>query len=391
MGVGIGLRSAPLSEKAANEKLAEIAESAKRAFDDRELNKRVRVFLSQNQLFLRFLSGEEDVEISYPDDRLVLNAKTSSLGPDEAGFASSQDFGELQGEMVLQLKGIAKAVLEAPTGAKNFRLNTEVDFPFPVDEFYAMHPLGFLSREWFERVHAAEGDDARNLASEFYAWWVDGEDGAFWFRLGLQRLWSATAWHVPQSKEEAAEMWFTLQCFDRARSLGSDAAFPEREINELNEFLKPEAEERAPEATGIGFLRRDVLHQTNGGWQIQLPGYYHQAIEDDGRTQTFWFKDRTVRVSSMTVRQKDGSKRSADSMLSLKDVNVAECELYEKDHLKGWASFEKVKDDSGEYLQLTGRMAAVNALCLVSVCISNEADREWALGVWRSAYYALQK
>jgi hypothetical protein len=415
MGVGIYVRSKPLAERKALELRTALLEAAPSAFDDSELNGEVRVFSTDDKGWIRFLVGEEDVELCVADERLKCSAKTSSLGPgyhaflvkwlksmdsalgigwdwqdkeyrDETGYALDADFANLKNEMIRQLRGIAGKLLENPDYT-HIRLNVTLDFPQVLGDYFALSQLGYFSREWFERLYNADEAEAALLSPGFYAWWNDGLDADFWRRYGLLRMWTVVRWNCPANGEDAQACRFTLRCFERARALKPDIDLPEREIAELEELLV-DAEDVVPNKTGIGFFRNEMLHAIGEEWTLKLPGYYHTDMEDQGQTVVYWFQDRTVRITTLAVTRKDGTAILPDALLKQVGKGDVPELTYENEHLRGSASFRYVEDEeeAGEsYLQLDARMASTNLLCLITVCLGNEDDREWALEVWRSA------
>lgn len=412
MGVGIGIRSKPLSEKAVQTAIKKLLQNAVTAFGDAELDARVKTFEQGDRAWIRFSSGEEDVELFPKDGGLHCYAKTSSLGPgyhvflvnwlkrmdqklkldwlwaeedgdhgDETGYGTHGQFESVQDEMLRQLTAMAGVVLENEDST-GFKLNMSLDFPGVEGEHFAIFSMGFLSREWFERIQSGDPATKAQLASQYYPWWNRERDANFWHRMGLLQMWSHTRWNVPQTDAERTEMEFTRHCFKRARTLDAKLKLPTRELEELDALLEPDAEDRVP-PPGIGFFRGNMTHTIGASWRITLPGYYHFEQQEDG-AHVFWFNTRTVWATAFSFKGKNGNLPSADESLSLKEVEKESAELFSKDHLRGCSEF--TPGDDGTYIQLNARMAVAGSMLMLTICV-DESERDWALNVWRTAFH----
>ncbi len=107
----------------------------------------------------------------------------------------------------------------------------------------------------------------------------------------------------------------------------------------------------------------------------------------------FWFKDRTIRISSLTVDDKDGRVASKEELLTGWDLNESEGEQitkFEKEHLAGKAVVRKTSEDGGEYWCLQGCMACgegANRLAIVTICYDGPSDEGWARSTFESVFH----
>jgi hypothetical protein len=101
----------------------------------------------------------------------------------------------------------------------------------------------------------------------------------------------------------------------------------------------------------------------------------------------WWFGDRTVRLSSLTVGDKPGSPAAGRNILPEKTrerVEGHEVIDHDHGHIAGWAAIGPAEQDGDKFWQLQGTMACGNSLCIVTVCYVNREDKDWAIDVFRS-------
>ena len=364
--------------------------------------------------------AEEPVEFHYAGDgSLDVSAKTSSAGPgyharvvefldflgsrlgvdmewrdgeeeaaDETGYHEHRDFERLQLDMAELLQAIARQIL-GEEDAANFCLSLPLEMS-PRTNHYAASPLGFWSREWFERISSCDGQEALALAAEYFPWWSEERDSRFWLNCGSVLCWVDLPWHRPSDEQEIKQYRRALQCFSRARTLDPGMTLPEREIAEIEEILKDGDWDRVPQREGMGFRRHALRCDLTGNWTVELPGYFHQGSEEDGKTLVYWFGGRTLRGSSISFRGGDPGdleQRDQDLLESIKQDMGGQGDLFEirNGHVAGWASESRTEEDDETYWSLQGQIVFGNSLCFVTIAYDDpEADRAWALEVMRS-------
>jgi hypothetical protein len=316
---------------------------------------------------------------------------------DETGYWTERSHEKLQDEMVEWLHEVAKLVLQK-TAAEEFTdlmINMPLEFPTPKDDshHFAITPMGPRTREWFELV-AQSHSDARRLAPAFFPWWNRGTDGDFWRGLGLVLAWGNLTWTIPQDDEQTASYRLAQTAFRRAQQAGA-SGLPLEEMAEIDALLTADDDTPLPlpdrHPTRIGYRRRKVERPLTGNWHVTLPGYYYWQEEDDGRMKVYWYGDRTLRGSSITVERRDG--RAADPLELIGEIEPPTDptgETFDERHSDPprWAVLERAEDDdAAEYWSLSGRTGAPGELCFVTISFYDEADRDWALATWRSVVH----
>lgn len=342
-----------------------------------------------------------------PSGSVVAGTKTSVLGPgfhayvydlmvavgkscglewdwsgDEAGYAESQDFADLQRQMAAFLSNLAAAFLEnAGDGA--LQVNMPLFAPVPRAGAFSFTPLGPRSREWWEaaRVGGVE-------AADFYVWWSRERDAAYYRQLGRMFLWSVVPWHPPADESEESVMKLAIECFERAAELDPASGDPPAEVAELRALLEHDEDAPAPDPRpdGIGYRRRAVPLPLPGGWTIELPAYWYQALHDEGTVQWYGYNDKSVHASTFVAEHK-GRPEPADRIARTIDENrPADAQVlnFRDGRRIGRAWIAPVEEDGEQGIVLRGCMAIPGQGAHVTIWFEDPADLDWAAMAFRS-------
>jgi hypothetical protein len=401
---------------------SDICEAVRSCIEDRLLAQMIQTSSREHTLSIVLHPTAEPLEFIWnPSQSLQVSAKTSTVGPgyhahvvgllrhleaelnlhwdwtaedaDETCFAGTDDFLALQVEMAKLLRAIARNLLklasEELADGEGLMLDMPLNYPRSHIDGFVITPCGPLSKEWCESVKNSSAESLLENCREYYVWWGQELDAAFWRNTGTSLMWCDIPWHVPANEDERRISQLALDCMDRARSLDQTAEVPQAEIDELRSLLAEphNAEPRAPHTKGIGYRRREMTHQLTGDWSIRLPGYYYDATEDGGVEMVSWFGDRTVRFSSFTIQRKDGRPAPPRNLLGVKPTEESrDAELIDLDreHLRGWATIQRANDGCGDCWQLQGQIACGNTLAIATICYLEPADKDWAIETFRS-------
>ena len=358
------------------------------------------------RLFLHFIPFEEDVEVCEEDGALVVSAKTSGAGPgyhefvvdllyelqaklglqfqaplgedgDDTGFFQNRDRAVLRAAMATQLAQLARVVLESV--GQGALLNMSLDFR-PEVRGFAASPLGEWSKEWIEETAWAKGDATLARAQEYFPWWERGISGDDLVKFGLACAWTEVHWVAPQTEAEEKAIQTALTCFDLAKQ--RKRPVPEKEYDELRTLLTDAADgmEIAPSPEGMGFRRRSVTINLGAGWEIQVPGYYHHTMEQNGEVFVFWFGDRTIRATTFTFEAEDSSPEALKSLVRRESRDP------ELDGLpQGMVgAFVHTQDEEEGCAVTNVSLATPGNLCTLTFAYGNPEDSAWALTTARS-------
>jgi hypothetical protein len=421
MGLGLYLSGRPTRSAAISgrELSLKLAEAICATIDDPVLRALAAIHDTENDVEIYLHPSAENVELlEGPENTVICSAKTSTCGPgyhawlverleraasitslewstigegigDEIGYWSHRSFDLLQHEMAAWLHQIA-GIVNQNRDYENLRINMPLGFPALAEEtgYFVVTPIGPFSRERFE-LAAESLENSLQLASRFFPWWGHGHDGDFWRGLGLTLAWSTLTWSSPKDESQRATYELVLTSLNRARDLGS-VGLPNDEMAEIGALLNDSDEPVSPPdefPQRIGYRRRPLRRPLTGEWMASVPGYFYDDEEDDGNTVVYWFNDRTVRGSSLTVSRRDGKIAPPLEMVgSIKVPRDPAAEIFDQRNSDPprWAVIERRSNEDGEYWMLSGHIGAINELCLCTICYSDEGDRDWAIKTWQS-------
>ena len=340
---------------------------------------------NQAELTCTLLPLEEPVFLELQGGRLIVSAKTSSLGPgyhaalidgldrmasagnfqwieteealDESGYFGERDFANLQEKFAGYFDGLCRYLVDELAGGAIGGIGIGLPAGLtPKCGSFAATILGPRSLDFFKSP-----DPARH-----FPWWDQGLTSRVRETLAHSLAWLVFPWRSPLSGEErlAGEVM---------AKLAPMASW----LEELRRILGARhAVEPAP--NGIGYLRGNIRRCVAGGWGLTVPGYFRQELEDDGGTISFSGLDRFVRVSTFSLERKapydpESTLKSATTKIVLRKGSMA---------LLGE---EKPFEDQG----FTGRLLSVQAeaapgIAVVSIVFPSIAERDWARAVMES-------
>ncbi len=376
---------------------------------DDDLMRDYAALSTEDRVLLLWLHpGSEPIEFGWePGERVTVCAKTSSVGPGYHVFVvellerigarcrmtwnwepAPNDLPTLQREYGCFLGNMARRLIElSEAGATDLLVNWPLDTPHPVDAGFCVAPTGVMGRSWWEQVASATPDELMTWASTFAIWWDARRDAHYYDRLGRVLLWSEVPWRPPVDERERTRCSLAIAALERAGHADGNIRLPQAEIEELRRILQTPAEDYPiPAPEGIGYARRAMRHATTGGWTIALPGYFYSELSDDGSQIVFWYDNRTVQVSSISVGGIGGRPAAPTDLLPDKaesDLRDAEVIDHATEHLSGWATIRPGAPDTAAYL-LQGWMAGENTMTIISIQFDDAKHRPWAMETFAS-------
>ena len=117
-----------------------------------------------------------------------------------------------------------------------------------------------------------------------------------------------------------------------------------------------------------------------------MPGYYYSDVDDESAL-LFWFGDRTVRLSSLDVRDKDGLPPPAEELLGAHEaarppggdrVELAQGNVISR------ATIRRAEVEGEGVWMFQGSAATRGTLCMATITYLDSEDRAWALETFRS-------
>ena len=254
--------------------LDEVARTMAEAIDDPLAKRFTSIEASDRDLDVCLYPAEEPVKLAIHGEKdLVVSAKTSSAGPgyhamlvdllelvgdrlglvwrwsdgeggpgDETGYREHRDFQRLQKEMIVQLRTVARIVTGPELGDTDdlspIGLSMPVGYTVRSGAF-AISPMGYWDRSWFERFCDCTDDDASLLAEAFFPWWHEGWGARTWQNCGLALAWLDVPWSSPKTDAEREYYELALACFERAADLDPGIDLPHEDIADMRRLLRP--------------------------------------------------------------------------------------------------------------------------------------------------------
>ncbi len=313
---------------------------------------------------------------------------------DDTGYIKHKDYAKLQLEMLTDLRSLASGLAEKKEN-DGTHLSLPVGFHVAGD-FFAVSPLGFWEKEWFQQTAETEPGKLHEQGDQFFPWWQQGMESEFWFKMGSVMMWTEIAFRPPEDLDEAAQYQMALLCFQKSKSMDPERSLPEKEIRELAALEENEDHDKEPAPDGIGFLRGNMVRSLTDHWTITVPGYFYDEITEDDGAQVYRFGNKSVCGSSVRVQPKENGTAQPNELIG-SPPEMGEIVHMETGFLKGWAQVLEPKDGNGETNEngysdlwiLKGKTAADNNLCTITITFDNPEDKEWAVETWRSTHMHL--
>lgn len=242
-------------------------------------------------------------------------------------------------------------------------------------------PTGPRDARWLDRVIAdpRAGDDA-------FPWWSPERDAAARLGRALALLWTDVRWRPPTCEDEAAVLAEVCNLLDEAWRADRSLCWPWAawaEVLDLFETVVPS--DKAPTQAGLGRMVRQRARRQRAGpkvgyrqhpvevtlfgrWSLCIPGFMGESWE--ATTWTAWSEGRTVWFSAAAASE---ASFEIDGLTEVvEDARDRQARL-------GWT-----EEDGEPFLALHGRAAAGDRVGLLTVCVTDAADRDWAIETWRS-------
>jgi hypothetical protein len=217
---------------------------------------------------------------------------------DQTGYAGDRDKRALQEKHALRVEALCKTVGKYKTSGQSVTLHLPLDLARGECDGVAT-PAGPVPHSHFERALSVP-EEMLECVSFLMPWHSDSLDDRFWADTLRAILWTLVEWRAPRTPWELHVQRAAAACYGRlsaAKRLEFIAA-----MAELNILAESPLGTVRPVAEGIGWKRRMRSFPITGPWQIRLPGYYVDEVEND-TTDCVWFSDEEIRGSSFVVKR----------------------------------------------------------------------------------------
>jgi hypothetical protein len=373
-------------------------------------------------LLLRIHPAVEPLEFSLPSPGIVeISANTSSGGPgyhrrmcddirevgrrlglswdpsdgdqvlDETGYFETGDAAAVDRTMLDWLGSVLRAVAtQVAAGGNQIAISLPLGvIPAGYDEDI-ITTLGPRDDEWLKR-----GVENPHHAIDIFPWWNDTRDAAYYRNRALSSMWVDIRWVAPIDDANRDQLVAVDRDLTRALELDSAATLPWREWAQVRGLLEhsgavgvgPDLDrlitERAksvdPAAPVVGYRRNWIRMSPVGGWSLDVPGSFVDTVE--GGAWIGFDAERSVRLTSLSATENDGSVPSADELAVAAPRGDSPIPPGHPD-LRGQAIFVPAGQDGEEEPTLSGLVAVAGEVLIVTIVYGRE--EAWARRAWSS-------
>lgn len=418
MGLGLSVRTPlkSLSKKAAAKELQVFCQAIADAVSDDVMRAYAAIEEAGEAAYMTLHPGAEPVSVTIDDGWIVVDAKTSGVGPgyhaalvelldrvgvalkqpwdwndedacvDETGFALRRDFGRLQEAMLAHFRALCQLVVDPKkTHDGPLFMDWNLEGPKVDGPWAAVTPVGTWTREWF--VNASRDATAKNAAAEFFGWWNKDRDQLDKAKVVATFLWSECRWHPPVDEREKAFLELILALADQASQHLSKYNVTKEDVAELRAMAQSQPDDAPmPREGGIGVYRGDAPVMVPGGWWFEAPGYMYREVEDDGGVLLLWHAGRTIRISTFSPRLPNGRPVAAQQLLrdfsseapsGGKPVRSREGQLMRQHTIVPPSEDE-------EWHHLSGCAAIDGEVAFITIAFEDAGEDGWAAEVFNS-------
>lgn len=389
-------------------------------------HRQVSVYDRGEQMEVSLFPFEENVYVTFDKSTVTISAKTNSAGPgyhahvvamiddlaaktglkvtassveDETGYYANRDFSALQDSMFDWLEALSYNVLQQFRNSDYTGLSIcmPLEITPATEDHFASYPLGYLNEGYFDRVINAKqsGDrqEKKAVCSQFFIWWDQPMDAAFYKKCALATMWADIQWVPPHDDAETALYDSALACLEKAYEREPHRLYPAQEWMELAALREDTAlsaaltERFGPRdleyVSDLGFMRGNVNCLFANGWRLARPGAMRYEFDE---ANVWWDDKRTIRASVITVAPKSGG--TVDNQALLADVGQDE-DYVPYDGLKNKDIAAKImhkptKEDGEDVFLMCLLAAYNNQLLILSVYYENPEEKSWAESVCAS-------
>lgn len=323
---GYGVLSGPSQKDMA----VRLIDAARQWSAERGLQDLFHASCMDNGAWISFYPPAEGIIFELQDSSIAFGAKTSVGGPgyhaalielcsrfqsefgvnwrwsgggDETGYAVERDFQQLQAAFLGQLMAFCEFNVSNVQPGERHVLNLPEGWAMDGYEGVAT-PLGPIPAKLLHDTLDLP-EDAEPLARRIFPWWTQSPDMEFWINTLLALLWTEAEWRAPRTPWEEHVHRVALGLGARfGSSLGDRLS---QAVESLSELSRDIDHNIVPPSDGIGYLKRARGFFLPGYWRINLPGFYVEQLEDDGKAVCLWFGSEEIRASSFTIETTDHS------------------------------------------------------------------------------------
>lgn len=230
---------------------------------------------------------------------------TDGSSLDEAGYATTRDFAQLQRTMTGYMTDLV-AIYADPALPRPAAFCVPFGIGLEVGKIAC--PLGYKPDSWIEMIADADEPERLAAAAAFFPWWNAGFGAETVESLLRAQLWQNAEWRVPVSDRDRLVHNQILHTSDWLGRL--KAPLPADLRAALAEYHRLHNGEDPPDPVGIGYRKRGLYEQIFRSWAITRPAFAWPVDNGDGAAwehPDFW-----LGASAITVMRETGEEHQDD-------------------------------------------------------------------------------
>ena len=212
--------------------------------------------------------------------RLDITFEENEDYKDPSGYFKERDFNKLKKFFIDSLADYSKMLLEHhDKGFGNFMIAMPYDYPIIEKEYFALSTLGYWGKTWFTDLIAANEEDKKVFAEDFFIWNDEEMNAQFWFKSLISMIWLYFPFREIIDDKEKKLYKEIIYSFEEAYKRDKNLRYPYNILIKVSEYLDDsnlvkfieENKNNVVSNINIGFRTEKARYTIAGGFTMILP------------------------------------------------------------------------------------------------------------------------
>ena len=170
--------------------------------------------------------------------RLDITFEENEDYKDPSGYFKERDFNKLKKFFIDSLADYSKMLLEHhDKGFGNFMIAMPYDYPIIEKEYFALSTLGYWGKTWFTDLIAANEEDKKVFAEDFFIWNDEEMNAQFWFKSLISMIWLYFPFREIIDDKEKKLYKEIIYSFEEAYKRDKNLRYPYNILIKVAEYL----------------------------------------------------------------------------------------------------------------------------------------------------------
>ena len=212
--------------------------------------------------------------------RLDITFEENEDYKDPSGYFKDRDFNKLKKFFIDSLADYSKMLFEHhDKGFGNFMIAMPYDYPIIEKEYFALSTLGYWGKTWFTDLIAANEEDKKVFAEDFFIWNDEEMNAQFWFKSLISMIWLYFPFREIIDDKEKKLYKEIIYSFEEACKRDKNLRYPYNILIKVAEYLDDsnlvkfieENKNNVVSNINIGFRTEKARYTIAGGFTMILP------------------------------------------------------------------------------------------------------------------------